>query len=152
MQERHTRFLVCRVGHVLCALPLEHVEEVMRPMGVEPLTGAPSFVEGLAIVRGVPVPVINAASLLSGTATATTRFVTVKAGDRRVALAVDGVVGVVEIPPGSLDTLPPLFHGASLDAVSAIGTLDADLLLVLRSTCLIPDELWAVLEASCAVA
>ena len=81
-----------------------------------------------------------------------TRFVTVKTGSRRVALAVDAVVGVVEIPPGSLDALPLLFQDASLDVISAIGTLDAELLLVLRSTRLIPEEFWAALEADCAAA
>ena len=123
----------------------------MRPLAVEAIAGAPSFVLGLAMVRGVPIPVVEAASLLTGTVSQATRFVTVKAGRRRVALAVDAVVGVVDIPPESLDTLPPLLHGAALDTVSAVGTLDADLLFVLRSTCLIPGELWAMLEASCAV-
>jgi len=64
----------------------------------------------------------------------------------------DAVVGVVQIPPGSLDALPGLFQDASLDVISAIGTLDADLLLVLRSTRLIPEETWAVLQRSCVVA
>ena len=41
---------------------------------------------------------------------------------------------------------------ANRDVVSAIGTLDADLLLVLQSTRLIPEELWAVLVAGSVVA
>jgi purine-binding chemotaxis protein CheW len=96
--------------------------------------------------------VVDAGSLVSGVASHATRFVTLKTGSRRIALAVDAVVGVVEIPSGSLDTLPRLFHNTSLDAISAIGTLDSDLLLVLQSTRLVPEELWDVLEAGCAVA
>jgi purine-binding chemotaxis protein CheW len=152
MQERRELSLLCRVGDLLCALPLEHVEETMRPLAVEAIAGVPSFVRGLAVVRGSPIPVVDAASLLSGDASHPTRFVTVKTGSRRIALAVDAVVGVVEIPLGSLDALPVLFQYASLDVISAIGTLDADLLLVLRSTRLIPEELWAVLEAGCVLA
>ena len=154
MEERPELSLLCRVGDLLCALPLEHVEETMRPLPVEAIAGVPTFVRGLAVVRGAPIPVVDAASLLSGVASDTTRatrFVTVKAGSRRIALAVDAVVGVVEIPRGSLDTLPLLFKDASLDMISAIGTLDANLLLVLRSTRLIREELWPVLEAGCAV-
>jgi purine-binding chemotaxis protein CheW len=149
IQER--RDLLCRVGDLLCALPLEHVEEAMRPMAVEAIAGVPSFVLGLAVVRGAPIPVVDAAILLTGLASHPTRFVTVKTGSRRVALAVDDVIGVVAIPSGSLDALPPVFQGVSVDVISAIGTLDADLLLVLQSTRLIPEEFWAVLEADCAL-
>src|SRR6185436_6230529 len=112
----------CRVGGLLCALPLEHVEETMRPLAIEAIAGGPAFVRGLAVVRGAPIP------------------------------AVDAVVGVVEIPSGSLDTLPQLFQDTSLDAISAIGMLDADLLVVLRSTHLVPEDFWAVLETGCALA
>ena len=112
-----------------------------------PLAGVPSFIQGLAVVRGVPTPVVNAASLLSGEASHPTRFVTVKTGTRRIVLAVDAVVGVVEIPPGSVDALPQLFQNAELDAISAIGMLDGELLLVLRSTRLIPDDVWATIRA-----
>jgi len=152
MHERRKPSLLCRVGDFLCALPLEHVEEAMRPMAVEAIAGVPSFVRGLAVVRGVPIPVVDAGSLFSGVASHATRFVTVKTGSRRIALAVDAVVGVVEIPPGSLEALPLLFQDSTLDMIAAIGTLDTDLLLVLQSARLIPEELWAVLEAGCAVA
>jgi purine-binding chemotaxis protein CheW len=153
MEERPELSLLCRVGDLLCALPLEHVEETMRPMPVEAIAGLPSFVRGLAVVRGAPIPVVDAASLLSGDAsdaTRATRFVTVKTGSRRIALMVDAVVGVVPIPRGSLDALPLLFQDASLDMISAVGTLDANLLLVLRSARLVREELWAVLEPVCA--
>jgi len=134
---------------MLCALPLEHVEETMRPLPVEPLAGVPSFIQGLAVVRGIPTPVVDAVALLSGAAshpTQPTRFVTVKAGTRRVALAVDAVVGVVAIPSSSVDALPPLFENAGLAAIEAIGVLDAGLLLVLRLTRLVPDEAWNTIQ------
>jgi purine-binding chemotaxis protein CheW len=152
MQERRGLSLLCRVGHLLCALPLEWVEEAMRPLPVEVIAGVPAYVRGLAVIRGTPIPVVDAASFLTGSASHPTRFVTVKTGRWRIALAVDAVVGVVEIPRASLEALPFLFQDASLDAISAIGMLDGDLLLVLHSARLIPDEIWAVLEADCALA
>jgi purine-binding chemotaxis protein CheW len=151
MQAGRNFSLLCRVGDLLCALPLEHVEEAMRPMAVEAIAGVPSFVRGLAVVRGAPMPVVDAACLLSGVRSHPTRFVTVKTGSRRVALAVDAVVGVVEIPPGSLDAVPRLFQDVSLDVIAAVGTLDGDLLIVLQSAHLIPEEYWSLLEAGCAL-
>jgi purine-binding chemotaxis protein CheW len=119
----------------------------MRPLAVKPMAGVPSFIEGLAVVRGVPTPVINVSSLLSGETSPATRFVTVRAGTRRIMLAVDAVVGIIEIPPGSVDALPQLLQNAELAAISAIGVLDAELLLVLRSTRLIPIDVWATIQA-----
>jgi purine-binding chemotaxis protein CheW len=132
---------------MLCAIPVEYVEETMRPLPVESIAGVPVFVRGLAVVRGVPTPVVDAAFLLSGLASHPTRFVTVKTGMRRVVLAVDAVVGIIEIPPDAVDVLPPLFQSNGLDAISAIGVLDADLLLVLRSTRLVPDDVWATIQS-----
>jgi purine-binding chemotaxis protein CheW len=148
MHEAPLATLVCRVRDVLCAVPLEHVEETMRPMPLEPIAGVPAFVSGLAVVRGIPTPVIDAATLFSGTPGQPSRFVTVKAGSRRVVLAVDAVVGVAKIPRGSIGALPPLFQGAGLDAIAAVGTLDAELLLVLRNTCLVPDDIWAAIQGA----
>lgn len=139
--------LFCRAGSRLCALPLEHVIETMRPLPIEPLTGTPPFVCGLAIIRGVPVPVLHIGKLLSGEGTSPRRFVTVKVRNRQVALAVDGVLNVSPLAAALLHELPPLFGDAGSDAVSAIGALDAELLLVLRTARLIPEDLWARLGA-----
>ncbi|MQA29586.1 MAG: chemotaxis protein CheW [Luteitalea sp.] len=152
MEKRHELSLLCRVGELLCALPLEHVEETMRPLPVAAIAGVPSFVRGLAVLRGAPVPVVDTASLLTGHASHPGRFVTVKTGNRRVALIVDTVVGVVEIPGDSIDALPRLLQDARLDAISAAGAVDADLLLVLRSSRLVSEEAWALLDPDCALA
>lgn len=136
-------WLLCRIETKLCALPLECVLETMRPLPVDPLPGAPQFILGLAIVRGAPVPVVSAAHLLGTGKAPATRFVTVRAGERQVALAVDSVLGVRPVAAGSLRDLPPLLRDASAEHVTAIGTLDTELLLFLQSTYLVPEELWA---------
>jgi purine-binding chemotaxis protein CheW len=136
-------------GH-LCALPLAHVVETMRPLPVEPMAGAPPYVRGLAIIRGAPVPVVDVARLLGEEAAGTevgarvppsARFVTLKIGERAIALAVDGVVGVRTLAVDALHELPALLRDAEVDAVSSIGTLDSELLLVLRSARLVPQNL-----------
>ena len=141
MEDRSTGLsLVCRVQARLCALPLEHAVETMRPLAVEPVAGAPSFVLGLAVVRGEPLAVVDAARVLGMQDAPIGRFVTVAVGVRRIALAVGDVVGVRRLPPGSLRALPPLLHEAAGDVVDAVGLLDAELLLMLRSARLLPDD------------
>jgi len=133
-------WLVCGVQNRLCALPLEHVVETLRPLPIEPLAGLPPFVLGLAVVRGAAVPVVDAACLLGAQGGQAERFVIVVVDKRRVALAVDSVLGVRRVAPQSLNELPPLLREADTDVVAAVGLLDAQLLLVLRTGRLLPEE------------
>lgn len=142
-------WLLVRAGAQLCALPLEQVDETMRPQPVRAVSGVPHFVRGVAVLRGLPVPVIDAASAIGQPESTSrgSRFVTLKIADRRVAVAVDEVVGVRRIDEGALSDLPRLLAAASEQVVSAIGTLDAELLMVLESGKLVPEIVWAAIEA-----
>jgi purine-binding chemotaxis protein CheW len=121
------------------------VIETMRPLPVEPLRGAPPFVLGISIIRGAPTPVVDAAALIGATGSTPRRFVTIRTGTRIGALAVDAVIGVHAL--ASLAALPPLLDAAR-DVAAAIGTLDAELLVVLDTARLVPDDVFAVLEGA----
>jgi len=142
--------LVCRVRSWFCALPVAQVEETMRPLPVEPLAAAPAFVRGLSIIRGLPTPVVDAGALLGALDDARpSRLVVLRLQDRdrRVALAVEGVLGVRAIPTASLNQLPPLLRDASRDVVSAVGALDDAFLMALHAGRLVPDAVWDAIAA-----
>jgi purine-binding chemotaxis protein CheW len=146
--------LLCRVGASICALTVDYVDEIMRPLPVERVTKAPSFVLGLSVIRGEPTPVIDLASFLSAegpsaeSADPAARFIAVRTGDRRVALRVEAVLGVRTLTMATLAELPPLLQQANAALIAQVGTLDAELLLVLRGAQLVPSELWAELGES----
>lgn len=136
--------LVCRIGAArLCALPLHHVLETMRPQPLEALAGALPHVLGVALVRGVAQPVVDLARLLdeSAAGTAIARWVALRVGERRVALAVAEVLDVRPMPVEALQPLPPLLSSAGRATVAALAALDAELVLVLDSARLLPDML-----------
>lgn len=115
----------------LAALPVRHVRETMRPLPVEPLAGAPGFVLGAAIVRGRPVPVIDAAKLVSGRPDQATRWIAIEIGPRAAVIAVHEVIGV---QPLTLVTDPaPLLARAARGAIDELASLDGELLAVLRA-------------------
>jgi purine-binding chemotaxis protein CheW len=133
--------LLCRVRTWVCALPIDTVVETMRPLPIEPLASAPRFVRGVSIIRGEPVPVVDGGMLLSDSPLSSPRrLVTLEVSGRRVALAVDEVLGVRTVAASST---PPLLQHAHEDVVAAIETLDAELLVVLRTARLLPEELRA---------
>lgn len=140
--------LLFRARKHFCALPLTHVVETMRPLPIEALAGAPAAVKGLAIIRGVPLPVIDLGSLLDGEDEPSTRFVTVRTGARQAALAVDSVAGVFYPTTDILRDVPPLLGQANASAIAAIGTLDATLLVVLNAAHLVPESVWLAIAAA----
>ncbi|MGE0453564.1 MAG: chemotaxis protein CheW [Vicinamibacteria bacterium] len=134
--------LVCRARARLCALPIEAVVETMRPLPVSELPGAPPFVRGVSLIRGSPVPVVDVGGLLGDLGSAgTTRFVLLRLGERRVALALEEVLGLRELPAQQLGELPPLLRDAS-EVVPRVAALDSELLHVLAAARLVPDSVW----------
>jgi purine-binding chemotaxis protein CheW len=139
--------LICRAGGLRCALPVEHVIETMRPLPLEALPDAPEFVAGISIVRGVPVPVVPMRRLMDEPEEPPQRLVVVRTGGRQVALAFDEVSGFHRAQRGELQDLPPLLAFASARAVGQIMTLDGALLVVLETIGLVPDGVYAALDA-----
>ena len=140
------RALIVGLKCCICAVPLAHVIEIMRPLPVESLSGVPAFVSGVAIIRGIPTPVVDLAAVLGTPNEAAERFVTMRVGDKQVALSVNAVLGVRDLDTMmTSQKLPPLLQRASKDLVETIGTLDEQVLMVLRAGWELPDEAWQVL-------
>jgi purine-binding chemotaxis protein CheW len=144
--------LLCRIGDRLLAVPLLNVVETMRPLPVESFPGTSRFILGVATIRGAVVPVIDVEALTGGAVAVPDpgsdrhdRFVTIAFAGRTVALAVDAVIGVQTLDAATLDALPPLLDSVDRELFAAIGTLDAELLVVLDTAHLVSDSVWAAL-------
>jgi purine-binding chemotaxis protein CheW len=131
--------LVCRVETMLCALRLDDVVETMRPLRVEPVVAAPPFVLGLAVVRGMALPVVDVACLMGLHDADIGRFVSVRVQQRRIALAVSSVLGLRDVSD-DVQACPSLLGQVAAELIDAIGRLDSELLLVLRTAKLLPQE------------
>jgi purine-binding chemotaxis protein CheW len=141
-----SRSLVVRVHRRACAVPLVHVIETMRPLPIEAIAGMPPFVLGASIIRGAPTPVVDLGTILGTPENLAERFVTLRLGERQVALSVSAVLGVWELDASKIQELPPLLQGASNEVIEGIGTLDEEMLMVLREGWELPDEVWQALS------
>jgi purine-binding chemotaxis protein CheW len=131
-----------------CAIPMTHVLEVMRPIPVDAVVGMPTYVLGLSVIRGRPTPVVDLARLFRQAERGEpSRYVALRLGDRRLALAVDAVLGVRELALGDMDEYPPLLGSDSAEIVDSLGVLDTKLLLALSTMRLLPDAAWASVTA-----
>jgi purine-binding chemotaxis protein CheW len=126
---------------------VENVVETLRPLPIDSIKGAPEFVSGVSVIRGAPVPVVDLPKMLGGSDVSRTgRFVVVKLGARRIALGVAEVIGLRTLEPSSLEALPPLLEASRSEFIGALGSLDAQLLVVLQSARVLPESAWAVLR------
>jgi len=132
----------------VCALPLGHVLETMRPLPIQPVPVAPAFILGLSVIRGEPVPLVDLGRLLGfPEPPQTRRFVAVRVGERRAALAVEAVLKIVSEAALDRRELPPLLRGAGDQTVAAVSALDREFLTILEAAHLVPDEVWSRLPA-----
>lgn len=146
--EKSQQALICRVGVHRCALPLEQVAETMRCLPVEPIGEAPPYVSGIAIIRAAAVPVVDLAVLLGIAGEPPSRLVTVwtdRAAGRMVALAVSAVDAVTTIDRELMAGLPALLRETRPGVITAVGVLDAQVLLTLEGLHIVPDDVWATL-------
>ncbi len=167
-QMTENRALIMRAAGIVCAIPLAQVVETMRALPIKPLATLPDWVPGISMVRGAPVPVIALGVLIGARATAgvvipaggepapngspSGRFVTLRVGSRRAALLVDEVVGIAELGREHFAQLPPLLSRLESGAIEAMGQLDSELVLVIRSARLVPDNVWQRLESAAGAA
>jgi purine-binding chemotaxis protein CheW len=133
-------WLLCRAGAVLCALPIDHVIEIMRLLPVEQIAVAPKYVRGLSVIRGGPVPVVDLGLIIGDQVGHPTRLIAVKTATRTIALAVEAVIGITAFAADAFAQLPPLLRDAATDTVTAIGALDTELIVFLRAAHLLPEE------------
>ena len=143
--------LVFRAGPLLCALGLDDVIEILRPLPARPLAGTPAFVLGVTILRGRPTPVIDIARLLGAGEAAASRFVAVRTERGPVAFATGEVLGLRPAVADAGSRHPALPGPAAGALVAGYGRLGAEPLLVLRSMRVVPDTVWAAAAAPNAV-
>lgn len=109
---------IVRIGQESYALDLKRVEEIVPVLAVTPLPRAPSFLEGVANLRGEVLPVVDARKRLgvsggaplavtpSGKPKHTERLVVCRIGNRRIGILVDGVMQVQRVQRSSLRPAP----------------------------------------------
>lgn len=111
------QLVVFRLAGQRYGLRAADVVEVQRMVAVVTLPGAPDIVEGALDLRGSLVPVVDVRrrfGLASKRIEPNDHLVVAIAGIRTVALRVDAVLGLVEVPGDAVDTdvsgLPGVVH------------------------------------------
>lgn len=138
--------LVVEVGGRRSGLPAEVVLELHRMVAVVPLPGAPVVVDGVIDVRGAVVAVIDLRARFGLPAcppAPSEHLVLARAKDRTVALRVDRVLDLVQIPSAAVASARALPPGPHLRGVAV---LEGGLLLIHDVEAFLSDHEVAALD------
>lgn len=116
--------LLARIAGTQTGFSASAVHEIVRAVAIAPLPGAPGIIEGVINLHGRVVPVVDVRKRLSLPAEplAPEQFIVVlQLSDRLIAVRVDDVEDVIDVPVGSLEpssSLSPVLAG--LDGIAAL--------------------------------
>lgn len=115
-EDQRPQWLVVTSSGEALGIPVGQVREVVRPLGLKTVPGAPVIQAGIVNVRGAIVTVLDLQALRTGERAVTPgSIVLLEHGARPIGLAVDTVQDVRMAAPDQPD-VPP--HATVLDAVA----------------------------------
>ena len=133
-----SQFVSFRLDQKHFAVPLVHVERALPMIAVTPAPGAPPWLAGLIDLSGRVIPVVDLRRRFgqeSREPALDDRLLVVEAAGQMLALMVDEVSEVLEIPAHQVDRSSSLVSQS--DLVAAVVRRDEGLILVLDA-----DKLW----------
>ena len=127
-------------------------EIVTLDKGITRVPKAPSFVEGVINLRGDIIPIVDLRKRFALTIPPiglNSRVVIVEiAGETRVGMIVDSVVGVMRIGKSSIEDTPSITKGVDAYYINGVAKVDDRLVVLLNlERALSPDEARELAEA-----
>jgi purine-binding chemotaxis protein CheW len=110
------------------ALPATAMREISRWRAPTPVPGAPGVLPGLITQRGLVLPVVHLVRVLGLPETPPgrdTRYLIAHHNDIEMALMVDMVIDLVDLPDTALETLPATLNPQQARLLHAIARVDA---------------------------
>ncbi len=126
------------------------VQEIIRPMDITRVPGAPEFIEGVINLRGRVIPVMDLRRRLGMQAqeeTRDTRIVVVEVGGKTVGLKVDSVSEVLRLSTDRIEPPPSFDNVQNTDCIRGVGKLEDRLIILLDVEKVLSPEERSTLDA-----
>ena len=123
--------LLARIHDTQIGFSAAAVREIVRAVAIAPLAGAPGVIEGAVNLHGRIVPVVDVRLRLSLPALAVASdqyLVFLETSDRLIAVRVDDVEDVAEIPASTLES--PAALSPVLQRLQGIAAIDSGALVI----------------------
>ena len=134
VSKRDLRLITFRVGPETFVLDIMAVRQIIPYAGTTSIPTAPSFVEGIIVVRNEVIPVVDLRGRLyeNEVERAEQPFILItRSAAGVIGLKVDEVRRIVSVAPDALLAPPPIVRGVRGDLLIAIIPHGADVLLLI---------------------
>jgi purine-binding chemotaxis protein CheW len=148
MMGKELQIVGFRVGQETFGVPIGAVQEILRPLPVTPVPGAPPHIEGVINLRGRIISIMDLRKRCGAPAEPNrrNRIVVAESDGRRIGLMVDSASEVLRIPEASIEPPASLFGDAPAGYVTGVAKL-ANRLVILVDIALLLAGGGAALEA-----
>jgi len=132
--EEIRQFAVFSLGREYYAVDIGVIKEIIRPMKITPVPGAPRFIEGVINMRGDVIPVMEMRKKfeVEGEREADPRLIIVKVEDQWVGLIVDSVTEVIRVPVSDIKPAPKVMGGEGARYLEGVCQHGDNLVLLLK--------------------
>ena len=137
------RWVTFQLGQETYGVEVDKAREILRINNISPVPGAPDYIVGITNIRGNVVSVIDGRRRINLTSTEYTdlsRMIVMESEDDIVAVVVDEVADIIDLPESSIDSNPKFHKGDSSKYINGVITLADDLIIILDSEKFITDE------------
>jgi len=128
------QFAVFTLEEEKYAVDIGVIREIIRPMKIRPMPGAPSFIEGVINIRGDVIPVMEMRKRfeVEGERELPPRMIIVKVEDKWVGMIVDSVTEVIRMPASEIKPPPKVMGGDGAKYVGGVCQHGDDLIVLLN--------------------
>lgn len=147
-----TQFLLARLGDTRIGFAASAVHEIARAVAITPLSGAPDIIEGVINLHGRIVPVVDVRRRLSMAAVANAPeqfLVVIEVMERLIAMRVDDVEDIVDVPAASLES--PAQLSPVLERLRGISALSDGALVIYDTSAFLTQAESEALDGAVAV-
>ncbi|OGR98273.1 MAG: hypothetical protein A2V88_00385 [Elusimicrobia bacterium RBG_16_66_12] len=141
--DKSGQWVVFALGKEEYGVSAVQVQEISLLSNITIVPGMPKFIRGVINLRGKIVPILDFKERfqLAGEPVSASqqRIVVCFLGEYLVGIIVDSVAGVMRLPAGSIEPIPPTLPKIDADYLLGVGKLDSRLIVLLNLACILTD-------------
>jgi len=128
------QFAVFSLGEERYAVDISVIREIIRPVKITHIPGAPPFIEGVINIRGDVIPVIEMRKRfdVQGQREAPPRMIIVRIEDQWVGITVDTVTEVIRVPASEIKPPPKVMSGEAARYLAGVCSQGDELVVLLN--------------------
>ena len=146
-REPVVRWITFQLSDETYGIEVQQVREILRINNILPVPGSPDYVLGITNIRGNVVTVIDARHRMNLPIVENTelsRMIVLESNDEVVAVVVDNVSNIIDLPESSIDSNPKLNTSNDARFIDGVVSHGDDLIIILNVERFIIDEQYAM--------